>query len=100
MKKMKRLDQWVSSCFLLYLIQTHIVYYSAATVGSFASVGFILRFGNNYSIMFSPLFISAAGGLWLCINSNIAQGEVFVVEDGGTYLKVRSFTAIAKQSPP
>jgi hypothetical protein len=96
-KKMKRLDQWVPPCFLIYLVQTHAVYYSAATVGSFASVGFIFRFGNNYSIMFSPLFISAAGGLWLCIKSNVAQGEVYVVEDGGTYVKVSPFTAIAKQ---
>ncbi|BGP40563.1 hypothetical protein JCM10449v2_004525 [Rhodotorula kratochvilovae] len=42
----------------------HVLYEVAGTSGAFASSAAISRFGNNYSFLFSPIFLTLAGVLW------------------------------------
>ncbi|GAA5822424.1 hypothetical protein JCM11251_006334 [Rhodosporidiobolus azoricus] len=42
----------------------HVLYEVAGTSGAFASSAAISRFGNNYSFLFSPIFLVCAGIIW------------------------------------
>ncbi|GAA5896808.1 hypothetical protein JCM8208_007096 [Rhodotorula glutinis] len=46
----------------------HVLYEVAGTSGAFASSAAISRFGNNYSFLFSPIFLAGAGILWTRIS--------------------------------
>jgi len=61
----------------------------AGTIGALSSTGLILRFGNNYSFLFTAPFFTLAGLFWLLIE--IAEGKKSDVFVGNRmwYIRVR-----------
>ncbi|GAA5878615.1 hypothetical protein JCM8547_003845 [Rhodosporidiobolus lusitaniae] len=47
----------------------HVWYEIFGTSGAFASSAAISRFGNNYSFLFSPIFLVIAGALWTRVSA-------------------------------
>lgn len=77
------------------------MYHSAETVGAFASVGLILRLGNNYSFVVSPPLLSIAGAIWFFIAFSVEDDKVFVVDGETNYFRVRPSESITKfEGPP
>jgi hypothetical protein len=70
----------------------------AGTVGALSSTGLILRFGNNYSFLFTAPFFTLAGLFWLLIE--IAEGKKSdVFADRMWYIRVRRLRKFSYDRP-
>lgn len=74
----------------------HIFYEIAGTSGAIATTYLVLRFGNNYSFIITPIFFTVACIVWSFISTLEFKNDLEY--EGGNYV-VQIWRGMTKASP-